>query len=344
MPDLMKIIEIILQDYKRTMDEVYYDDKQGICEIIDVSSKSSNDMMEIVEEKNLPKDTKVFVCLSLENPETLLTLVPEYVDKGFSLPSIRTKSPLNNSINMYMLCLEKVDMKSSGFSGANSSQMVYDTVEDWSNMTESNCKTKYALSEDTVKQLKTLSFSEPTRNKDSSMTQKEHAGAMYVSGMSGDVNVLDINQNKWIEGKEQGVAIVEALYNFHSHPEEAYITNKVNKAWPSAQDYIGFLLAVLEDNTILHIVVAIEGVYIISLSEYYAGNKDKLSPDVAGFINSNFNYCGKLDNSINWFIKNINTVKYKGHPLFITEFIPWDKATKDFTIYYCKTNGKCLVK
>ena len=67
------------------MDKVYYDDKQGICEIVDVSSKSSDDMMKIVEEKNLPKDTKVFVCLSLENPETLLTLVPEYVDKGFFL-------------------------------------------------------------------------------------------------------------------------------------------------------------------------------------------------------------------------------------------------------------------
>ena len=87
-------------------------------------------MMKIVEEKNLPKDTKVFVCLSLENPETLLTLVPEYVAKGFSLPSIRTKSPLNNDIGMYMLCLEKVDMKSSAFSGvktsAASSKMVYD--------------------------------------------------------------------------------------------------------------------------------------------------------------------------------------------------------------------------
>ena len=58
------------------MDEVYYDDKQGICEIVDVSSKSSDDMMKIVEQKNLPKDTKVFVCLSLENPETLLRLGP----------------------------------------------------------------------------------------------------------------------------------------------------------------------------------------------------------------------------------------------------------------------------
>ena len=249
---------------------------------------------------------------------------------------------------MYMLCLEKVDMKSSAFSGvktsAASSKMVYDAVEDWSNTKESNCETKYALSNSSIEQLKTLSFIEPTKNKDSSMTQKEHAGAMYVSGKNEDVNVLDINQNKWIEGKEQGVPIVEALYNFHSHPEEAYITNKVDKAWPSAQDYIGFLLAVLEDNTILHIVVSIEGIYIISLSKYYAGNKNKLSPDVASFINSNFNYCGKLDNSISWFIKNINRVKYKGHPLFITEFIPWEKATKAFTIYHCKTNGKCLVK
>lgn len=335
------------------MDGVYYDDKQGICEIIHVSSKSSDDMMKIVEEKNLPKDTKVFVCLSLENPEkALLTLVPEYVAKGFSplpIQSIRTKSPLSNDIGMYMVCLEKVDMKSSAFSGVKTSainpNMVYNIVEDWSNIKESNCETVYCISEDSIRELRKLCFIKPTpNNKDSGMTQKEHAGALYVSGKNGDVNVLDINPDKWIEGEEQGVPIVEALYNFHSHPKEAYITNKVNKAWPSAQDYIGFLLAVLEDNTILHIVVAIEGIYIISLSKYYAGNKDKLSPDVASFINSHFNYCGKLDESIKWFIKNINTVKYKGHPLFITEFIPWEEASKDFTIYHCKTSGKCLVK
>jgi len=344
----MKIIEIILQEYKRTMDGVYYDDKQGICEIIHVSSKSSDDMMKIVEEKNLPKDTKVFVCLSLENPETLLTLVPEYVDKGFSLPNIRTKSPLSNDIGMYMLCLEKVDMKSSSFSGvktsAASSKDVYDTVKKWSNTTESNCETAYCISTDSIRQLRKLCFIKPTPNKDSSMTQKEQAGAMYVSETKNNINVLKINQDKMIEGEEQGVPIVEALYNFHSHPKEAYITNKVNKAWPSAQDYIGFLLAVLEDNTILHIVVSIEGIYIISLSKYYAGNKDKLSPDVSSFIDTHFNQCGKLDNSISWFIKNINKIKYKGHVLFITQFKRWNKATKEFTIYHCKTNGKCLVK
>ena len=331
------------------MDEVYYDDKQGICEIIHVSSKSSDDMMKIVEEKNLSKDTKVFVCLSLENPETLLTLVPEYVDnKGFSFQSIRTKSPLSNDIGMYMLCLEKVDMKSSSFSGvktsAASSKIVYGAVEDWYNTKESNCKTVYCISGKSITQLRKLCFIKPTLNKDSSMTQKEQAGAMYVSETRNNINVLDINQDKMIEGKEQGVPIVEALYNFHSHPKEAYITNKVNKAWPSAQDYIGFLLAVLEDNTILHIVVSIEGIYIISLSKYYAGNKDKLSPDVSSFIDTHFNQCGKLDNSISWFIKNINKVKYKGHVLFITEFKTWEKADTDFIIYHCKTNGKCLVK
>ena len=325
------------------MDNVYYDSNKNICEIIDVSSKSSDEMIKLVEQKTLPTDTKIFVCLSLENPETLITLVPEYVSKGFSEPSIRTKSPLNHDIGMYMLCLEKNNMKSSGFSTSKSSKMVYDTVDDWANTTESNCKTDYKLSKDTIKQFKKLSFSEPTKNKDSSMSQKEHAGALYVSNLNDNVNILDINQNKWLEGKEQGVPIVEALYNFHSHPEEAYIANNVNKAWPSAQDYIGFLLAVLEDNTILHIVVAIEGFYIISLSKYYAGHKNELSPDVASYIDNHFNYCGKLDNSISWFIKNINSVKYKGHPLFITEFIPWEDAQKHFTIYHCKTNGKCLV-
>ena len=330
------------------MDEVYYDDKQEICEIIHVSSKSSDDMMKIKEEKNLPKDTKVFVCLSLANPETLPTLVPEYIEKGFSTATIRTKSPLNNDIGMYMLCLEKVDIKSSAFSGVKTSainpKIVYNIVEDWSNTKESNCKTIYCISKKSITQLRKLCFIKPTPNKDSSMTQKEQAGAMYVSGTRNNINVLEINQDKMIEGEEQGVPIVEALYNFHSHPKEAYITNKVNKAWPSAQDYIGFLLAVLEDNTILHIVVSIEGIYIISLSKYYAGNKDKLSPDVSSFIDTHFNQCGKLDNSISWFIKNINKIKYKGHVLFITRFKTWNNATKEFPIYYCKTNGKCLVK
>ena len=66
------------------------------------------------------------------------------------------------------------------------------------------------------------------------------------------------------------------MYNFHSHPREAYETANVKFGWPSAQDYVGFLMAFLEDGTVMHLVTTIEGMYIMSMSEYCLENKGNL--------------------------------------------------------------------
>ena len=57
------------------------------------------------------------------------------------------------------------------------------------------------------------------------------------------------------------------MYNFHSHPRNAYKKYNVKLGWPSGQDYIGFLLASIEDGTIFHMVITIEGIYIITLTK-----------------------------------------------------------------------------
>ena len=65
---------------------------------------------------------------------------------------------------------------------------------------------------------------------------------------------LVIDKTSLFYGKEESVPVIEGLYNFHSHPVEAYERKKTKFAWPSAGDYVGFLKAVVKYDTILHIV------------------------------------------------------------------------------------------
>ena len=151
------------------------------------------------------------------------------------------------------------------------------------------CHVNLAFTQDTINYFKSIPHSKKTRNKDGTYSQKETAGGMYVGEILPDsTHLLEVHHNSVITGEEEGVDIVVSLYNFHSHPYEAYINNHVNLAWPSAQDYIGFLIAVFEDCTICHFVVTLEGIYIISLTEYYAKNKNIKDKNIGDFILNNF--------------------------------------------------------
>jgi len=75
-----------------------------------------------------------------------------------------------------------------------------------------------------------------------------------------------------INGNNEHVKVLNDKYNFHTRPQDAYIRNGVNYAWPSNHDYVGFLKAVFYSNSVFHVVVTIEGIYIISISPEYASN------------------------------------------------------------------------
>ena len=141
------------------------------------------------------------------------------------------------------------------------------------------------------------------------------------------------------EGEKETVDAVWSRYNFHTHPKKAYANHGVKKGWPSSQDYVGFLD--LNNHTIFHTVVTVEGLYIISISQEWKGNIEKIDRN---FILTNYNISQKSQHSFQEYVDAINSIKYKksSTSIFIVKFIPWHKATEIFHVFYEKTDKSCL--
>ena len=198
------------------------------------------------------------------------------------------------------------------------------------------CKIKTKLSLNTIRELKLL-----CKQKDKNGKQNEKAGNMTAIKNSCDIYTIEINQDSMIKGGEVGVDIVPGLYNFHSHPKNAYTIYDVKLGWPSAQDYIGFLMASVEDDTIFHIVATLEGVYIISIHKDWLSNK-KFNNTIGDFIAKKYNFSYKDGDTVKSYLNKINKIEYKGSKLFVLQFLPWDKANNMFTITYAKKYDICF--
>ena len=201
--------------------------------------------------------------------------------------------------------------------------------------TERNyCTISVKLSDDSINYLKTLC--------DNIDSQKEIAGNMYVKKIDNDlVHTVEINNKSIIQGDDFGVDIVEGLYNFHSHPRNAYKKYNVKLGWPSGQDYVGFLLASIEDGTVFHMVITIEGIYIITLTKESAVT-NFLDKKIGVFIKKNYNFCYKEGNTILWYLSKVNSIKYKNKTLFNVQFLYWTDVNKIFTLPYTKIGNNCF--
>ena len=158
------------------------------------------------------------------------------------------------------------------------------------------------------------------------------------------IHVLEVNKGSIIKGEEEGVDVVKSLYNFHSHPREAYQKNNVKLAWPSAQDYIGFLLSSFEDDAICHFIIAIEGIYIISINNHWVSRKMQLDKDAGEFILDNYNFCYKPGNTPQWYVGKVNSIDYQGYPIFDVKFLPWDKSSQPFKARFTKLEDTCFTE
>jgi len=175
------------------------------------------------------------------------------------------------------------------------------------------------------------------------ISKKEIAGSLHVIYTKNNISFLDIKKETLIIGNETGVDIVQGLYNFHSHPKAAYETNNITLAWPSSQDYIGFLLAAIEDNTICHFVISLEGIYIISLEQYWFdylqnNQKNKINQidDIGAFILDKYNV--KILDLNNHtpisYLNYVNKITYFNKYIFQVQFLYWKNVTNNFYIKY----------
>ena len=138
-------------------------------------------------------------------------------------------------------------------------------------------------------------------------------------------------------GDTEEVDAVWSRYNFHTHPKKAYENHGVVRGWPSSQDFVGFLS--LENQTIFHTVVTLEGIYVISLSPEWKG---KLNDINKKYIRKHYDIDHLTNITFDQYINDINAKKYKGQQLFEVKFLDWNKATDIFPVYFSKTKNKCL--
>ena len=117
-----------------------------------------------------------------------------------------------------------------------------------------------------------------------------------------------------LSGKENTVTATEGLIQFHTHPYQEYIKYNWKNCFPSGPDFSSFLSS-LSNGTIASIVIAVEGLYTISINKKMCevNNFNRL---INAIKNTNLlgriNYCFDFDKNgtPEEFCDIINTLKY----------------------------------
>lgn len=150
--------------------------------------------------------------------------------------------------------------------------------------------------------------------------QKELSGTLLKKN-----GLLEIDVSSIISGNEDNVILVGGLYNFHTHPVKTYKKYKVIFAWPSNTDYIGFLLSFIVYSTILHIVVTFEGLYFVTLTDYWKNkiNKNNIN-NILDFVHKNHNIEFSKHYTIDFYLQEINFILYEEYPIFKVFFSKWN--------------------
>jgi hypothetical protein len=302
---------------------IIYNKQRKICEIRGhIEDKHLKNILESLSEY-LPIDIRIWVGV------VPLNKTDSYIKAGFDNPYVTDHSPL----------LHTFGYKGISFSKLNSNNKkdidsVRNKLNNAVNQSDKICNMYCRFSSRAIHYFKKI-------NDPNNKNQKELSGSLKVSKVIRNYNKtifeLSPDHNSLIHGSEDEVHAVLSRYNFHTHPKKAYDNQGVIRGWPSSQDFVGFLG--LNDHTIFHTVVTLEGIYIISLSNEYTG---KISDINKKFVYSHYDINHETEISFNEYVKRINAKKYKGKQLFVLQYLPWNKSNKEFPIYYSKTKDKCL--
>ena len=301
---------------------VIYNKNRKICEIRGdiVKPHHLNDVLKSIT-VYMPTDITVWAgIVPIENSDN-------YIRAGFDNPHIVDHSPLKHRF------------KSSGiaFSKENSDKPVSETSVR-NKLIHASTQTGNICNIYTRFTNKAVTYMQCVNNGKG----KEQSGSLIISNVKkqGNKLVFELSPDptKLKTGKNEEVDAVWSRYNFHTHPKKAYENHGVTRGWPSSQDYVGFLQ--LNNHTIFHTVVTLEGVYIISLSPKWDGNINKIDKKI---ILNDYYIDHKNKISFQEYVNIINAKTYKGKQLFVVKFLSWENTGKVFPVFYSKTNNKCLV-
>jgi hypothetical protein len=306
---------------------ILYNEKHKLCEIRNVISDSKH--LKLIKNLLITYFPDITLWSGIVSPEHYKL----YIENDFNNPYKCYKSPLGYKLKNEGIAFTWKNQKDTLDQKSVENVIKYLEEKKQSNKSNFKCNIYAKFSADAIKYLQKIN--------EQDHSDIELSGSLLVKKVS-DIDgkivyELYSETSSVISGEKESVDAVWSRYNFHTHPKKAYANHGVKKGWPSSQDYVGFLD--LNNNTIFHTVVTIEGLYVISISPEWKGNTEKINRK---YILREFDIDHESKMSFEEYVDSINNKKYKEKSLFIVKFLEWYNANEIFPIFYEKTEGSCL--
>lgn len=266
-----------------------------------------------------------WVCVDL-NHQGLMNIIKELINQKFKNPYITKRTPKGvHTSPSLSLTYYKNGNDGNQCIQATENQVRY-VLEQFKN--GEYCSIYLQFDNETISKLKSIPIE----------YDKEIGGILDIS------NTIVINEkiihiihiSKLESGKHDTISLNASRYNFHSHPEKAYITYDVKNAWPSCQDYISYIA--MGKDVIFHCVTAIEGIYILSLTSFWSNNISHIKED---FLRQHLDV-NKNSFTPEQYVEYVNNIKLKNLPVFKIIFLNWENINRIFKIEYSKHGINCF--
>lgn len=316
---------------------VMYDLSKGICLL---NPDAVNYIAKILPAlfSGLTNDTILWISIDIQDAN-FMSIVRKLAANGFNSPYVTNMSPLRVSIPT-SIALVRHNVPTEKFSEQSTLNKVLYAIKEYKKGGKS-CSLYAQFSPRALSFLRKASKMGITVNGNGEKSQKELTGELFVSNVRNQgskfIYIIDINEGSVESGDEEDVDVLATRYNFHSHPHQAYVRHRVDKAWPSLTDYLGFLQ--LGINTIFHCVATLEGVYIMSFGPFWGRRLKTVSKS---FIKKHYDINHKEKYTPLEYAHKVNKIHYKGHPIYHVEYMPWGQADKVFDVSYAKIGLSCI--
>lgn len=316
---------------------IMYNLKKEICLLNPDITKYTQDILSALF-SGLSNTTTLWVSVDIQDSDCMSS-IQKLASNGFNSPYITNMSPLRVGIPV-SVALVRQNTPTEQYNVSATLNKVKHAIEEHKK-SDTSCSLYAQFSSKAVSFLQKASKMGITLNKNGEKSQKELTGELSVGNVKKEGNkfiyVIDVDEGSVESGEEEDVDVSASRYNFHSHPHEAYVRHRVDKAWPSLTDYLGYLQ--LGINTIFHCVATLEGVYIMSFSPYWGKRLKKIDKN---FIKDNYNIDHKEKYTPKEYAEKVNSIKYKSYPIYNVEYIPWVNAKKVFQVSYAKIGLSCI--
>lgn len=206
------------------------------------------------------------------------------------------------------------------------------------------CSMLLKLEKDTIEYLEYITRAGVTPNKNGEgMTQKEVFGKFRIVKSEltkGRItHTLQLDKSSIVYGEEDEITTTGSLYNFHSHPLNAYLMYGAKYGVPSLSDYIAVYALCKSQNTIVHFVASLEGLYVISINPKSKACQLPMKEGIK-FVKKTFAYNeGEAIEDLDHYMKFINS---KG--LFKLSLISWKRLEKEsISLEFNKSGNMCVI-